>query len=150
ATPTGGLEAGETAMLEVLLSAVCVLTAVTVIGHGIWTALAWFLRGPQLNRETQFVRPVGTAACPRCGLQLSAGRCLACDWPSPAARARPQPLAALDALAEQVRQLSEAGVLDADALASVAQSIAAERERLKASATVPEVVQESQPATRAD
>ncbi|MBI3839609.1 MAG: hypothetical protein HY288_16940, partial [Planctomycetia bacterium] len=117
-------------MAEILLYLAIFLAIVTVVGHGLWVILAWMFTLGTESGETKPGDPLKLQFCPRCALELEAGRCRACDWPQPIEFAKKRPIAALDALAARIDHLANLGLLDSAALQNFSQVLAAERQRL--------------------
>jgi len=108
-------------MIEYLLGAICLVAAVTIIGHAIWTAFAAVMRGfAPPNRQPQ--------ACPECGTALDGAPCQVCKWPAPGIRI-PDWRLALRGLSDQIQRLADAGALDAEARENLFATV--ERERLR-------------------
>ncbi|NUQ64794.1 MAG: hypothetical protein HUU20_20215 [Pirellulales bacterium] len=64
-------------MAEVILVLLVVLTVITVVGHGIWSALAWLFRGLTGSAET--IDRARQVQCGRCERWTSRNR-PRCDW----------------------------------------------------------------------
>ena len=115
-------------MAEILLYLAIILAAVTLVGHGLWLILARIFA---IGADSERTRPGGPPKlqiCPRCGLELEAGRCRACDWPRPLEIATKRPIAALDALDAQVERLALLGLLEPAAFRELSQWIATQRQ----------------------
>jgi len=107
--------------MEYLIVVFFALAVVTVVGHGIWVAVARMFGGPP--RENLPRR------CPRCGMALLGDTCNVCHWPVEPGRVRPNSGEALLQLAAQVTRLEQLKILDPQTRASFDAVIEAERAR---------------------
>ncbi len=98
-------------LLIILIVLGIVLTVVTLVGHGIWVAVAW-LFGAATSRPRQ-VPERTAAACPRCGSALGVGGdfCGVCDWPG-ALPTDVRRRAALMQLRTQLARFAAIGAID--------------------------------------
>ena len=117
-------------LLTFILGAVCVLTVIAVVGHGIWitvAAVVRFLSGGDGTGNSPQTRP-----CPHCGARygLDRGRCLACGA-VPHVKPKPSLRDELLATARQIKRLQVNGAIPAEQYEHLAGVIANELRRLE-------------------
>jgi hypothetical protein len=126
--------------MEILIFLFIFFAIITVIGHGIWVALAWFFRQFKVKDEAPRAPSYESLnldrdRCPNCG----AGRyrrdqaCSACGW-TPVSAAKTELLKELAATARQMERLHTTGAIDDESYAQMMRVILAERDRLRSPA----------------
>jgi hypothetical protein len=111
--------------MEYLLGGLCLLAAVTVIGHGLWVLVSLIFSDPAAARFASAPR-----RCPRCSLPLVRGDCDVCHWPRVGGMKSPNTQQALDTLEAQITQLGRLSALDPALYDQLIAQIVAERTRL--------------------
>ena len=105
----GPFSEGDSAVSQVLVFLFIVLLIVTLVGHGIWVALAWFFR--QMSDQPDITKEAAVEPCAWCdrATRRSRDRCEWCgrELHGPAARE----LADLTAMTRQLRRFQTAGTL---------------------------------------
>ena len=137
-------------LLAFLCALTIVLAVVTIVGHGLWVAIAWIL-GTFTGENARQQNPQGKA-CAKCGARFGVkeGRCVVCGAVpnvDPASTLRDE----LTTTARQLRRLLDRGAITDDQYHALASAIAADLSRLAAplTGTKPgsgEVTPRSQPA----
>ncbi len=124
--------------MEYLVGGLCVLVAITIIGHGLWVLVTLPFRDSNFTPRglaIDLLRPGESRRCPRCSLPLLSHVCNVCHGPAPAGSRPPDARQALGTLHTQLEQLHRLGAIDVQAAEQLAAIIAAERTRLDAAVT---------------
>src|SRR5256885_14452207 len=126
---------------------------VTLIGHGIWVALAWFIRqlsGPsqsQSQLQSQSREIPNQDGCPNCNARMFPQEegCLTCGWRKPSA-VMMELLKDLAATRRQLERLHRTGAIDEAAFQRLMQVVETERQRVTAPQGHRETPRYTQPA----
>lgn len=120
-----------TELFLLLFGIATVLLIITVVGHGLWLALAWFFR---LIFGVGRASAAGQWNCPRCGATLSArdASCARCGWPRATSPSTAGPLADLKAAARQIERFRASGAIEPAICERVLHAITAEEQRITA------------------
>ncbi len=144
--------------METLFIALIVLfvlgAVVTVVGHGLWLALAWMFRD-LIGSETSTPSPIkpDLVDCPNCGFQVlqHAMFCGRCGLPRPSQLAVDL-LSDLATTERQIQRFYDSGKLDTDAFNLLKSKIEEERARVESRATAqpPTISQPVEQTTKGD
>ncbi|HEX8772894.1 MAG TPA: hypothetical protein VF735_04765 [Pyrinomonadaceae bacterium] len=123
--------------MEILFFLFIFFAIITLIGHGIWLALAWFFRlfRTPVQSATHDTLNLDKDKCAHCGATVywRDETCRVCGW-SPLSSAKTELLRELAATERQVGRLHKSGAIDYEVYARVMRVIETERERLGAPA----------------